>query len=171
MTLFHCFTIFVHVFVSCATASPVAQMHLNKTSAGQTSCCTAAHFKRLTTGCCSHSQPFCHFLCFCVKKSALKCFYFIIVWEYLWFHAADSLFMEPKTDGGSESLTSEKLASIEDEEVLNKMVSWPNQSEWRNVVFTAVIGSVFFLVGQFSWFWREAADSCSVEGTAEEKEG
>lgn len=79
--------------------------------------------------------------------------------------------MEPKTDGGSETLTSEKLASIEDEEVLNKMVSWPNQSEQRNVAFTTVTESVFFLVGQCSWFWREAADSCSTEGPAEEKEG
>lgn len=31
--------------------------------------------------------------------------------------------MESKTDGGSTSLTSEELAAIEDEEVLNKMVS------------------------------------------------
>lgn len=79
----------------------------------------------------------------------------------LQIHSSD---MEPKTDGGSESLTSEKLASIEDEEVLNKMVRQPNQNEQRKLTFTTinsyftlslishVIESVLSLAGQCSRF-------------------
>ncbi|XP_037835554.1 smoothelin isoform X2 [Kryptolebias marmoratus] len=46
--------------------------------------------------------------------------------------------MESKTGGGSESLTSEKLASIDDEEVLNKMLDGVADFEERRLIRAAL---------------------------------
>lgn len=84
--------------------------------------------------------------------------------------------MESKKDGAS--LTSEELAAIEDEEVLNKMVTPYNHVLCR-VMLIHIHSShllkrcgIIFMVtaGRCHRFRREAIDSCCVEGSAEEKE-
>ncbi|CAG5867398.1 unnamed protein product [Menidia menidia] len=46
--------------------------------------------------------------------------------------------MEPKTDGGPASLTREKLAAVEDEEVLNKMLDSTTDFEERRMIRAAL---------------------------------